>query len=170
LIKYVLYEVNSLSGKITQDALNELLRRENYLEAEITLLDVVSDLCMLTSINKELTLSLVKEYVRENKVDNCFAIASMILSKNVKGLKNEADLTPKGEEIKVLSLLMREYRLAWKNHLSKVSGRVLFKELPIGKCLDGLKICMESIDSIKNGSIPAENVLFITFSKLTALS
>jgi len=168
LIKYLLRELKVSEGRIMEDAMKEFLHRKNYFESDITLFEMISDLNSLLSINKDISLDMVTTYIKKNEVENRFSIAKKIMTQDIVGLKKECELIPSGEEIAVLAYLMKEYRIAWKNHITPMKGWITFKLLPLEKCLSGLKICTQSIDAIKEGTLPVENVLQVTFSKLVA--
>lgn len=169
VINYLLPVIKHAGGRITEDAMKEFMARENYLEADINLLHMVNDLNSLLTIDKDITLPMVTTYIRKNEVENCFAIAKMISDKNFSDLKRQSELINSSDIIGVLSLLLREYRIAWKLHA--IDGfkakYAVFKDKPIDEIFQGLVICQDAIDSIKTGRMPSDELLHITLMKLS---
>lgn len=171
VVKYLLPVIKKAGGRITEAAMKEFLTRENYLEADINLLNVINDLKGLLTIDKDITLPMVKTYIRINEVQNCYALAKMIVNQDFADLKKQSELISGSDSIGVLSLLMREYRIAWK--LKVINGfqakYAVFKNLSQDTLFQGIDICQKAIDSVKNGTMPSDEVLKITFMKLAKI-
>lgn len=168
VVNYLLPVIKNAGGRITEAAMQEFMTRENYLEADINLLNVINDLKSLLTIDKDITLPMVKTYIKSNEVENCFALAKMIANQDFVGLKKQSELISGSDSIGVLSLLMREYRIAWK--LKVINGfqakYAVFRNLSLEALFQGIDICQKAIDSIKRGAMPADEILNITFMQL----
>lgn len=168
VVNYLLPVIKNAGGRITEAAMQEFMARENYLDADINLLNVINDLKGLLTIDKDITLSMVKTYIHANEVENCYALAKMIACKDFVGLKKQSELISGDDTIGVLSLLLREYRIAWK--LKVINGfhtkYAVFRNLSLETVYQGMVICQKAIDSIKRGAMPADEVLNITFMQL----
>lgn len=162
---FILGLIKRGNGRITQDALDEIVRRENYLEAEISLFNIENDVLSMLSVNPDITLPLVKNMVVMHEVENAFAICSMIANKNVSALMTQAAIIDGNDAIKILSLVMREYRLAWKANVLNGSPSKVFN-LSKEDSFAGLKKCQDYIDGIKIGRIDSSLALKMAFLEL----
>lgn len=172
--KIIFKEISAVGGRITADAYNLFLARMNYQERDdITIYNILSELDKLLSYSKDITVETVELLIRENLVDNVFGIAKLLLAKDNVGLKQQAELLSQNP-IGVLAALLREYRIAWKhkyfNSKEKIGvNYISLSSLSKSELYQGMSIITESIDGVKNGSIPENEVLFFTFMKLLHL-
>lgn len=111
---FVEKRATKLGAVFAPGALDEFLRRENYIERDdINLYNILEDLKNLVSLEKNISVENVVSLISENNKDNVFAIASLIRNCDIVGLRKQASLL-RGMEIPTLSALLREYRLAYK--------------------------------------------------------
>lgn len=162
-------------GSITKEALEELIQRENYLDNEaVNLISITNDLLSMLNIDKNISLDMVKEYVRDNAVDNVFALAKLILSKNAAALRKEISLISSDQAIPTLALLLREYRIGYKASfvpLKEIGTRYAsFYKMPKEQLLAGIEICTKAMEEIKEGVLDAKVALTVTVGKLLHLS
>ena len=174
VVNYILPVIKKAGGRITESAMKEFMTRENYLEAtKVNLLNIINDLKGLLTIDKDITLAMVTTYIRSNEVENRFEIAKMIADHDLSRLRKQSDLiTGTDSVIAVLSLVLWNYRIAWK---SKViddfrAKYVVFNNMPLDTIYKGLEICQNAIDSVKQGAVPTDEILNITFMQLTMLT
>lgn len=164
----ILKIIAGLGGRITVDAYNELIQRENYLESDVNLFNILNDLKGILSISRDITKELVLAYVKDHAVEEPFSISKLLLRKDIAGLRRQINLISSDNAIQIISLLLREYRIAWKVQMGlPVSARyVSMKSLSHAKVWCGLAICQNAVDSIKKGSLPSDQALQITLLKL----
>lgn len=166
----VLNMISKHGGKITPAAYGLLLRKENYPDAEdICLYNVFSDIERLIAYDPVITEETVNLLIKDNLTEKRFEIVKMIQAKDVKALREQAQLLS-GEEIPVLAALLREYRLGWKKkYFSPEEIGVKYIKLSgmdagvLAKCIE---VITASIDAAKNGSMPKESILMYTFLRL----
>ena len=161
-------------GSITKEALDELIQRENYSDNEaVNLISITNDLLSMLNIDKNISLDMVKEYVRDNAVDNVFALAKLILSKNAAALRKEISLISSDQAIPTLALLLREYRIGYKASfvpLKEIGTRYAsFYKMPKEQLLAGIDICTKAMEEIKEGILDAKVALTVTVGKLLHL-
>lgn len=154
----------------TQGALTEFLRRENYDNREdITIYNILNDLKNLITYNKQITLQNVQLLVPENEQDKRFGLARMIAKGDIVGLRQQAAYL-KGNEIPVLTALLREYRIAYKaSYYSQKeigTSSSAFAGMNRTQLLHGIDTIVGTIDLIKQGKIPSSIVLDNTFLSL----
>ena len=77
----------------------------------------------------------------------------------------QAAIIESNDAIKILSLVMREYRLAWKAKMLKGQPSRVF-DLTLENAFSGLKKCQSYIDGIKNGSVDSSLALKMAFLEL----
>lgn len=170
--KVILFELKQTGARITSDALKEFMKRENYLDSDdVNLLSIVSDLHAICAIDKDITLEMVKTYIAAHEVADRFALAKLIKAKDIPTLVKQAALLSKDDLIGVLSLLLREYRLAWKNNFAQLKGvkYVSFSGMSIKDSLAGMGICMDAIDRLKASTAAEESIMGEVFTKLCSL-
>lgn len=153
-------------------AMELLLSRTCYRENEdvnlYTLIGYIKSLSALGNpIRKEHVCAIVTEYHSED----VFGIAKMILSKDLNGLRLQANLQKKNA-IRTLSALLREYRIAYKAKyfpLKEIGvSYCVFSRLEKAVLCDAIRYITGQIQSIKTGRIPQDVVLLETFFKLAS--
>ena len=173
LEKILLKEVSKAGGRITPDAYKLMLELINYEEhEEVSIYNIISDIHKLVSYNSDITVDSVKLLIKENPVDNVFAIAKLIISGNTKALKQQAALLS-DNQIGTLAALLREYRIAWKSKFFPADmigvKFITLANTDTETLFEGMKIINSAIDGLKNGSLPEKESLFYTFMKLINL-
>lgn len=173
LMKFLLSKIKEKGGRITEDAYHLLLERERYEDLEeISLYNVLSDIDKLISYNPEITVDTVSLLINENVVSAPFGLAQLIQEGNTVELRKQAEAM-KGDEIKVLSALLREYRIAWKSKFfspSQIGAKYIsLKNLPKNELSEGMRVITDTISGIKNSSMPQNFAMMFVFEKLIAL-
>ena len=158
-IEAMMYSIaNSFQASLTKEGLNEFLRRENYFEMEhITLYNLGNDMNFLCQTGEGITITkeLVASVIDENVSEQTFKIISMIEKKMIHAIRNQVTIM-KGNEIGVLSALLREYRLGYKSKyynetslgLSKYATVTLSKASK-EELVEGIHLLTTAIDDIK---------------------
>lgn len=171
----LLREVQSLDGKMTAEAYRLFLQKENYgdeARADISILNLLSDLHRLVAWNPEITVDSVNLLIKDNYAAKTFAVSKLIADGDVPGLRVQAELL-KNDAIGNLSALLREYRIAWKSQYFPNSeigvSFISFKKLATEKLERAIDIIMSALDGIKDGSLPSESVLMYTYLQLVEL-
>jgi len=167
--RLLLKEVSKRGGRVTEDALNLFLKRENYPEHEdVSLFNLFSDLDRLLSYNLDITADNVKKLIKENVSEEVFGIAKMIQARDPVGLSKQAAVASK--PIGTLSALLREYRIAYKAKYFpvkdigvKYAGLSTFSKEEL---VYGIEVITDAIAGIKNGSMQEKNALKYCFWKL----
>ncbi len=167
-IKSVL-SVNGYS--IAEDAFKEFLKRENYFDNEdVTLYGVINDILGLGVVNPNITLDMVKSTIKDNAKENVFSLAKLILNKDVKGFRQQANLMSADQAIPTLSLIMREYRIAYKALYFKpneIGAKYInFSSMTKEQLIKGIEVCMDLIDGIKQGRVDASIALNLASARL----
>ena len=171
LKKFIQYFVTKANGTISSDALKEFMCRENYFENDATnLVSITNDLTALLSVSNEITTSIVKDMVKDMAKENRFALARLIEKKDAKGLKKEISLISPNNAIPTLSLLLREYRIAYKALYAPFSEIgikfVTFKHMPKDQLIHGMKVCTSLVEDIKNGKVAEAVALQLAVAQL----
>lgn len=173
LKKVLLEELSLVGGKIEPEVLNKFIERENYfdeLNDDVTLYGVVNDLIglCLSSTDKTISLEQVNS-LRENRKGKIFSLSKLILSKDVIGLRRELNRLS-DEPIAILSLILREYRIAYKaNYFDKAeigTKYVGFSAMSKKELLYGMDVCLGTIRDIKFGKVAAADAMNIAAAKL----
>ncbi|MBQ7067137.1 MAG: hypothetical protein IJN92_10000 [Lachnospiraceae bacterium] len=185
LQKLILREFKLSGGKtITEEAVNELIKRVRYEADEVTLYDVLSDVRTVTYYNNEVTADTVKMLCRDREKENIFILSSLLMKKDLAGIRRQAELIEKSgaSPIGVLSAMLRDFRVAYKM-------KVLEKEIPSIKArkqavntwnmpsatgsasqlYKQMEILVTSIDEIKEGKISKETAIMLTVMKMAYL-
>jgi len=174
-IKNVLFsEIKQRDGRITEVALAEFLKRINYQSEGVNLLTAIGFIETLCSIDKDITVDNVKRYVPSNEEANEFILSRLILDGDADKLYQQISLIPNDEDIKVLSLILKDYRIAYKlKHFNEkqLGGGFLgsakeFMKLSENTLLEGMEIITSGIFDIKVGNLPKEYALKTVCSKL----
>lgn len=158
------FELSKHKAQISKDALRELCKRINYFEIDrVNFLEVKSILQSLYSLSPNITLDMVRQYVAENKEANIFSLAEMIKRRNMLSLKEQIALIAPTDTILVLSLILKEFRIAYKASMYPLRdigvNKVLFSNLIPEVLLSCISIINRILIMIKTGQISNENVL-----------
>lgn len=162
LKKFIQSFVKEKGGSIESEVLKELVARVNYFDNDATnLISVTNDLEAMLSINKYISLSMVKDMVKDMATENVFSLAKLIEKGDAKGLKKEISLLSPDKAIPTLSLLLREYRIAYKAKFASY-GEIgikfcTFSKMPVEQLVHGMSVCTSIVEDIKNGKVQ-ENI------------
>lgn len=151
---------------IDETVLEQFVKRVNYYDnEEVSLFTIRNELMKLINVSSLITKKQVEEYVLSNELDNVFILASLMrYGDNMEAVFHELDLLYCKKDfspISVLSLLLREYRVAWKKvmyDLSKRSAISAFTGLPQELLKKSMLYITGYITDIKNGVCSADNI------------
>ena len=173
LQRVILSEVKARGGQITVDGMKELVRRVNYFNSdEMDLLTVVNYLSMAIAIgNGEVTPEAVAEVVPEVKVQNTWGIASMLREGDLKGLMEQAYITPASEAMGVASALLWDIRIGYKSKLfglSEIGAKKAsaFAGASRKTLLEYLSIIVGEIANVKSGLTADRDLLQEIFNRM----
>lgn len=171
--KVILYELKREGAKITPKAMEELARRLNYFELEdMNLMRVVGYVKTLAMLSKEITEELVREHIPCFERADAFRIASLIEERNASGILHEINMLPKTDAIWVLSLVLREIRIALKLRYFNASEigirveRAHFMKCQKDQLTKALQIVTDGIAGIKKGLFPDDFALKTTVAEV----
>lgn len=130
--------------------------------------------------SKSITLDDVKKLVVNNESENVFSLIQLIMNQQYNEIYHQADLIMQGQSnnaINVLSLLLRNYRLAYKMRICNCSlkdigvyGNSYVPQLSAEVCSKSMDIIDDAIRKIKTGYYQQEIALKVVLAKLCALS
>lgn len=160
LKREVLSKVSKAGARISDDALAEFIKRQNYFErSDINLHSVMNDLQTLLDLSREISLDMIKSHVKNHDIGNVFLLSKLLLNGNSKELKRQCALisTSADEVFRVLGLLQREFRIAYKQKYfapAQIDAKYFnLKNLSKPTLLKGLGICTDISEQIKDGKI-----------------
>lgn len=111
----VRYELAKLGARISDEAVNDLCRQIGYFEIDnVNFLEVLNVLRSLSALSKNITFDIVKQHVPENKEANLFMLAELIRKRDMGAIKEQIMLIAPSDTILVISVLLREFRIAYK--------------------------------------------------------
>lgn len=162
-------------SKISDDAMNELVKRLNYFDSADVNLFTVRSVCSILgaytdNITKEDVTSLVENY----EEDNAFVLIDLVLNKNMAGIRKQEDLLNRQGKscIGALSAMLREYRIAYKLVVLKKSLTDVgvkfskLKNLPAASVVKGMEILTSTIEGIKQGRYDDNKALTLACERL----
>ncbi len=156
-------EVKSRGARITQDAMAEFIKRLNYSKEGINLLYAVGFIETLANINKDISKDMVVQYMPSNEEANEFWLSSLIKNKNANELFKQISLIPNDDDIKVLSLVLKDFRVAYKlkyfSDSAVGTSRTEFSAYTKEQLLSAMNVITDGIFDIKNGYLPKEHAL-----------
>lgn len=157
LVNEILLMLKKDSARIMPAAMNEFVRRINYFEVPETNLCMVEGyLQTMAAMTKDITEDVVKEVVPVFELPKIFDFARLIRDDNIEELLHQLNLLDSKEAIKIMSLLMREIRIAIKcKHFSAAQiglrSDAVFSGCGEEALLSALQIVTDTIDGIKTG-------------------
>jgi len=177
LKKVLSYEIKKRGANIQGIAYAEFVKRLNYHENDdMNLIGMVSFIDSMVSVSKDITLDLVERYVPKYEEANIFGLTQLIKSKDCENLYKEAGLIDSScdEQIKILSLLLRDYRLAYKlkffdrRELSDkpASIKTSFGDYSMSELISCMEILTGTVTDVKTGRIASELALKSALIKL----
>lgn len=158
------YELAKLGAEISDEAVSDLCRRIGYFETDdVNFLQVLNALRSLSAVSKNITSDIVKKHVPENKEANLFILAELIRKRDMAAIKKQTVLIAPSDTILVLSILLKEFRIAYKASmypLQKIGvRRSVFIKIAPEALLSCISLINETIIKIKTGKISNENAL-----------
>lgn len=160
LEKVIFFELKKLEARITPAAMKEFVRRLNYFELkDMNLLQAVQYAQVLASVSKEITEDVVKAYIPSFGTADVFSLSNLIARGDSTALVKEISLLPDSDAIKVLSLILREIRIAYKLHYFGAADigirddRAVFKNRPVEQLAEALVTVNDAIEAIKQGRL-----------------
>ncbi len=174
--KVILYELKQAGAQIKPDALLEFGRRINYFgKADQTLMAAVGYILNVTAVTKEIEKEHIETFVPIFAEPDVFSLAKLMASHNLSELYKQVDMIPDSDAIKVMSLLLRNFRVSLKLRMFR-KNEVLqqkysdpFENLSEEKLLQGLGVLTDGISKIKTGDIPDSLSLRLSCAKCAAL-
>lgn len=162
--------VASKGAVMDNSVIESMLKRAGYLEnEEVNMYTIMGYVNTLLSLEKNVTMELMESVVPSFYKEDAFCLAKLICSKDVKGLRKQAELL-RGTEIETLSALLREYRISYKaKYFSlKEMGVTYSAFLKRDKeyLAYGIHVISETIAGIKNGSVITKDCLMDVFTRL----
>lgn len=180
LINFIENYISSSGGSIEKDSISHFIDRVGYLEnEEVTLYDVINSLDKVIVYDKSITKESIDRLIPKTLSDNVFKITQLIMQNNKKATFEYLNslLTNEQNEIGLMSLILRNFRLLYKMSLyteKGVSLNDIAKELGVSpfslnwtkginlsqsevdKCID---LCNEKILRVKEGMYTGEMAL-----------
>ena len=186
LKKVLQYEISSRGAQITEVAYAEFCKRCSYQDNDdMNILGMLSFIDSMVSVSKEITPELVERFVPKYEEPNVFGLTALIKKNDVDGLYRELSLieASSDEQIKTLSLLLRDYRIAYKLKLFEKtevadrpqSVRTSFSDYSMSELISCMEILTNTIADIKSGKMPSDfalrsaSIKLITINKERAL-
>lgn len=178
LEKTILQFIKKKGCEIKTEAFSLLLQRLNYDSEETNLYDVMHALEQICS-NGIITDEVVEKIVVDRETENVFLLIRLISEGRRKELFHQADLIRlqnSGNCIGILSLLLRNYRIAYKMQVCGctlaevgVSPRTYTPRLSATKCNQAMNVLDETVTKIKTGFYSQDIALITALGKLCAL-
>lgn len=153
-----------------EDALNLFIERTGYVDnPSMNLYSMVGYIDSLIALNRSISKSMVEENVPAFYQENVFAIAKLLMNKDMEALRIQAELL-KGNEIGTLSALLREFRISYKAKyfpMGKIGASyAAFLKKDKDYLVNGIYLLTDVIASIKKGTVCLSTCLFDTFLRL----
>lgn len=181
---FILSIIKNGHVSITEDGYQHLIDRINYIgRKDCTLYTVKTYVEQLLYAGDVITTNLVDDIIEKSIDENSFVLSSYLIKKNAIELFELLDslLLNKESPIAILSLLLRNFRLAYKIAINNGDMKIIASEIgvttfQIGLYKDlGLPVinsCMDllqgSVNRIKSGA-KGDIVLKLTFCKILSL-
>lgn len=160
LKKAIQCELSHKGGNIQEVAYAEFIKRLNYEnEEKVNMLSVVGYLDNMLAVDKAITLDMVTTYVPKFEEANVFGLSKLLLKEKSAELLKEVDMVDPDESIKTLSLLLRDFRIAYKlkyfekSALAEKAGSMFtsYAEYSTEILVECMQIITETISDIKSG-------------------
>ena len=173
LKKAILCELSKKGGSIQELALAELIKRLNYEnEDSVNMFSIVGYLDNMLAINKGITLEMVQKYVPKIEEANVFALSKLLLAESSAELLREVDMIDTDESIKTLSLLLRDFRIAYKlkyfdkKEVADKGVFTSFSEFSADTLVDCMQVITDTIADVKAGRTTNQQALKLACIKL----
>lgn len=147
-----------------------MIGRCGYVENEaVSIYTLLEMLKILSATSKSITMEHMEKVVAPYHKEERFILVKLILEKDVKRLQEQANLLS-GDAIAILSLLLREYRIAFKSKFYDLKAiGVTYSALSqkdIGYLKDSILFLTKTIKGIKQGTVIKEHCLLDAFLHL----
>ena len=159
LRKAVLYELSCKGGNIQELAYAELIKRLNYENEDVNMFSIVGYIDNMLAIDKGITLEMVEKYVPKHEEANVFALSKLLLKDTSNELLKEVGMIDPDDSIKTLSLLLRDFRIAYKlkyfdkGMLSAKTGGIFtsFSDYSVDVLIKCMQVITDTISDVKTG-------------------
>lgn len=179
LEKTIMQYIRNRDCEIAPEAYQQYLMLINYYADETNLYDVLHSLDRLCSA-KVITSDIVAKMVINRETEDVFSLIRLIMEDRYDDVYHQADLILQSQQnniIGVLSLLLRNYRLAYKRRVCNCSLKALgaayntyVPDLSVEACDLSMNILDETISKIKRGFYKPEVALKVCLAKLCQIS
>lgn len=179
LQKTITQYIGKRGCEITPDAYHQYLTLINYYADETNLYDVLHSLDRLCSA-KVITADVVQKMVMNRETEDVFSLIRLIMEQRYDAMYHQADLILQSQQnniIGVLSLLLRNYRLAYKMHVCNCSLKALgagyqtyIPDMSADACNESMNILDDAVNKIKRGFYRPEIALKLCLAKLCLIS
>lgn len=158
------YELTKREARISDETLKNLCRRIGYFEIDrVNFLEVMNVLYALSLISKNITDDMVEQYVPENKEAKLFMLAELIRKRDMEAVKEQIMLIMPSDTVLVLSVLLKEFRTAYKATmypLQKIGAvKIIYTNIAPEVLLSCISLVNNVLIKIKTGRISNENAL-----------
>ncbi|WP_026653448.1 DNA polymerase III subunit delta [Butyrivibrio proteoclasticus] len=175
LQKVIFSELRRQGATIKEDAYGLFVKKMNYFDNDgVTLLDVVSCLNSCISISNELTVDIIEKCCPSYEEANIFALASLIKENKADALYEQISLISEKDAIGILSLLLKDFRVAYKLKYYSDSEvgtkRTAFSTYDKTALNKAMLVITSTIAGVKNGSYSSDNALRIACSQLLTIN
>ena len=171
----VRYELAKLGAQISDEVVNDLCRQIGYFEIDnVNFLEVLNILRSLSALSKNITSDMVKQHVPENKEANMFMLAELISKRDMGAIQEQIMLIAPSDTILVLSVLLREFRIAYKASMYPMQKigvrRIILSNIAPEVLLSCISLINGVIIKIKTGKISVEYALaYVCFTVIHEL-
>lgn len=185
LSSFVREECSKKGLIIANEEINFLINRIGYEQSDKTLFDVVSSIDIFSNTGSQIvTRELIERYIEESIDQNVFTLTNLISKKDMpNAFKHLEGLLTSGEPpLKLIGLIERHYRLAYKKVLMKhegtkvdigVNSYVLDQVNTSGMtpvaAMKAMELCQYASNSIKTGELSANMSIELLLAQLITL-
>jgi len=179
LQKFILQKAGEFGIRVKEDGVKELIDRTAYMESEaVNLYTVETVIKQLSLLKKDITVENVQVLLPPSSTGNAYALARFLCEKKSEELFRQAhNLLETGEnEIGLLSLIARVFRLAWKDKVcgkGKCGASLSHYEMALSypvEVLDKVQdILNDAVHRIKSGIMPRQSFDLALIKAMDAL-
>ena len=173
LKKAILCELSKKGGNIQGLAMAELVKRLNYEnEDSVNMFTIIGYIDNMLAIDKGITLEMVEKYVPKYEEANVFALSKLLLGDTSIELLREVDMIDPDESIKTLSLLLRDFRIAYKlkffdkKDVADKGVFTSFSNYSVDVLLECMQTITDTIGDVKSGKTTNQQALKLACIKL----
>ena len=173
LKKAIQCEIVKKGGQIQEIALAELIKRLNYEnEPSVNMLSIVGYIENMLAVDKGITLEMVQKYVPKYEEANVFGLSKLLLAESSAELLREIEMVDPDESIKTLSLLLRDFRIAYKlkffdkKEVSDKSAFTSFSKCSTDTIVECMQTITDTIGDVKAGRTTNQQALKLACIKL----